>query len=300
MYWDLGGNYLKYELPSNKILTKIDHLPFSAFDYGLLHRVLLNKQSALANYTLFDLNKPTKQEKVDGVTGATPPKLKGSFVPGALYTSYTLWHIVYRQKITIQQYTSTKLLNSSWTNYLLENPELGGQQLALNYLILADKQIDSSRRLSTILDTADNELAMLCIDKLYESKTSQQSLTEILPRKYLTTNNNEIKAKILTIWSEQSYLTDKIYSALVQQLGSNSSTIDLEIQILNKNQRWPDFVYYSIYDKVKITHHLIRREKLNELLLSRANEYPKKFKKLLKKEKFISRDDKANIPYPTK
>lgn len=96
IYWTITGRYLGYVLPHEQELTKKKHVTFSGADYDILHNLLADSLSLLANYTLVDiLPKITDTLSVDAVSGATIPDLTPYIVADAAYTSHTLWHLVY-------------------------------------------------------------------------------------------------------------------------------------------------------------------------------------------------------------
>ncbi len=98
VYWDLLGNFSRFEVPDSRPLTKWDHLEFIREDYLKLEEILGDKNSVLGTVrdvnALFDPSTKKISEKVDAVTGATRETLKNAVVPGAVYSSYTLWHVV--------------------------------------------------------------------------------------------------------------------------------------------------------------------------------------------------------------
>lgn len=97
IFWDLAGNFTKFDTLPGAPLTKYDHKLFSPEDYTKLHSTLMNKNSILEiknKNELIDSNLTRYSEKLDGVTGATAKEIKSSVVDGAIYSTYTLWHIV--------------------------------------------------------------------------------------------------------------------------------------------------------------------------------------------------------------
>ncbi len=130
IYWDLLGNYQKFELPRDRILTKLDHIPFTNSDYEKLQKILSNEYSILKNYNIDELvgGKSIPVEGgIDAVTGATLKTIKNEVVDGAVYTCYTLWHYVHGLiKDRIQEITTsyphdqllTLFLNSDHYPYL--------------------------------------------------------------------------------------------------------------------------------------------------------------------------------------
>lgn len=104
LYWNLAGNYAGYGVYEELPLTKFDHDEFVAADHQKMHQLLLDNGSVLSRKKLedlFDKNaEPAKKveykgEEVDAVSGATLKEIKESIIEGALYSCYTLWHLVH-------------------------------------------------------------------------------------------------------------------------------------------------------------------------------------------------------------
>ncbi|WP_338395505.1 hypothetical protein [Fulvitalea axinellae] len=89
LFWDENGNYCGFKTPKKHGLTKIDHRPFSESDYKALDAFLRKDNPPFENMEPVQL--------VDGITGATVPELKSHCVPGAVFTTYTLWQIAHSQ-----------------------------------------------------------------------------------------------------------------------------------------------------------------------------------------------------------
>src|SRR3546814_12757331 len=78
--------------------SKNDHLEFMQDDYIKLHKLLSDNNSIIKRKSKSELLDDTKtrvSEVVDAVTGATALEVKEAVVDGALYSSYTIYHIVY-------------------------------------------------------------------------------------------------------------------------------------------------------------------------------------------------------------
>ncbi|WP_295119776.1 hypothetical protein [uncultured Chitinophaga sp.] len=96
LYWDLLGNYVRYDFPPGEILTKADHRPFKPDDYTKLQGILANTSSIFSELQMADLIAPGTEnlaDSADGKTGATPKKLKTEVIEGAVYTCFTIWHL---------------------------------------------------------------------------------------------------------------------------------------------------------------------------------------------------------------
>jgi hypothetical protein len=101
-YWDLLGNYIRYEMPEGKILTKIDHEEFEEKDYQKLADILSRSNSIFADLKMEDLltsGTDSLTDNVDAKTGATLKTIKNDVIDGAVYTCYTLWHIAYGKQV---------------------------------------------------------------------------------------------------------------------------------------------------------------------------------------------------------
>jgi hypothetical protein len=97
IFWDLIGDYARFDTLAGYPLTKNDHLLFSSEDYYKLQATLKDFNSILGRKSeneLLDNNRNRYSKKLDAVTGATDLQIKNAVVDGALYSTYTLWHLV--------------------------------------------------------------------------------------------------------------------------------------------------------------------------------------------------------------
>ncbi len=96
IYWTGSGNFLGINLPTNEILTKTDHKPFTWEDYQKLNEILADSNSVLRTFSIRNLTLLNKtNENTDAHTGATQTSMNDYVVKDAAYTSFTLWHTVY-------------------------------------------------------------------------------------------------------------------------------------------------------------------------------------------------------------
>ncbi|WP_212592845.1 hypothetical protein [Spirosoma terrae] len=123
-YWDLLGNYTRYDLPPNQILTKMDHEAFKPEDYDKLRDILANSNSLLKDVAMDDLvGKGTENlaDSVDAKAGATLKTVKNEVIDGAVYTCYTLWHLAHGNVVNeirriTETYQNDQLLHSFLTS----------------------------------------------------------------------------------------------------------------------------------------------------------------------------------------
>ncbi|GAB3163305.1 hypothetical protein [Telluribacter humicola] len=171
LYWDLLGNFKKYELPPDKPLTKFDHDPFTEEDHQKLSSILSNKTSLLRDYdmkALVDDNVKRSSSVVDATTGATSNTIKDEVVGGALYTTHTLWHIAngaVAQKIL--QHTEGRFTDSLLV-HMLRSDQFQYQFYALNK-IPAGATNKYLPHLIRLVATGDSYVPFFAIEKLPEA-----------------------------------------------------------------------------------------------------------------------------------
>lgn len=143
-YWDLMGNYQKFDMPENEVLTKTDHREFQEKDYAKLQEILSRETSILAELKMEDLVVKGTENISDSAnikTGATLKTIKNEVIEGAVFTCYTLWHIAHGQaseeikKIT-ETYVSPKLLH-----HFLNSDNHHYQYWAMEKVIKADGHV---------------------------------------------------------------------------------------------------------------------------------------------------------------
>ena len=139
VYWDLLGNFTRFEVPEYPPLTKWDHLEFSTEDYIKLGEILRDKNSVLGTVkdvnTLFDPSTKKISATVDAVTGATRETIKNAVVPGAVYSSYTLWQVVNGEIPSRIQQNTLSYRGQDLINKFLLSENYHYHYEALDYLV---------------------------------------------------------------------------------------------------------------------------------------------------------------------
>jgi hypothetical protein len=123
-YWDLLGNYERFDLPTGKVLTKVDHDEFKSEDYEKLQDILAQPNSIFSELQMEDLivkGTESLTDSVDAKAGATLKTIKNQVIDGAVYTCYTLWHIAYGKAVPeikkiIETYKNDALLHQFLTS----------------------------------------------------------------------------------------------------------------------------------------------------------------------------------------
>lgn len=136
LFWHVTGRYLGFELSGNEFLSKTEHKHFTPDEYDQLHELLANSLSPLAQYSLEELvpAKDSTANKVDAVSAATIAAVLDHIVEGAVYTTYTLWHIVYGTTQKEIEKLTAENLTPLLTLRLLNNEVLKDKIWALNHI----------------------------------------------------------------------------------------------------------------------------------------------------------------------
>ena len=216
LYWKLNGEYLKYDQPGKEILTKINHEPFTQSDYKLLDEILRGPDPRYGNSV-----KPSpaeskkgnsstvqskavfmkKSEMVDGISGATLPELKGQFVPGALYTTYTIWELAHSSRLKMLNHTRKNLFKEKYYTYFLENEDLGCRDYLLQTLAAkAGGKSSMTNTLMSIADTTNETLATYCINQLNYAEVELDTVQKVLGRKFFGESSLEMKKTVIQKW----------------------------------------------------------------------------------------------------
>jgi hypothetical protein len=133
LYWNVTGRYLGFELPNGEFLSKTEHVPFINQEYDKLNQLLADPDSKLAHYAIGDLAPEAHNGKVDGITSATISEVLESVVKGAVYTTYSLWHLVYGRAKTEAENLTLQKLNNRLILEILSSPDVSDRIWILNH-----------------------------------------------------------------------------------------------------------------------------------------------------------------------
>jgi len=137
LYWDLIGNYKKFEVEKGSALTKVNHEPFTNSDLKRLHEILLDKKSALAEVDKMAMTKKSKMpkdKKVDAVSSATILSLRNDVIIGAGYTCYDLWHLANGAITELIKENTQKFSDIEIFKHMLKSKNIEENVFAINSL----------------------------------------------------------------------------------------------------------------------------------------------------------------------
>ncbi|KPL11755.1 MAG: hypothetical protein AMS26_19560 [Bacteroides sp. SM23_62] len=236
LYWTMTGRYLGFELPVGEFLSKTEHVEFNDKEYKKMHTLLSDPYSLLVNFSMDELA-PEKNVETDAVSSATISDVLAFTVEGAVYTTYTMWHLVYgdtRRKIikmTEQELTIGLLeiilkssdvedrvwgLNHIW-GYVKPTDKLYDlifENIQNDNIYLAEKAIEvippeaSSAasiqlRLLNCFNSANNELKRLILNKLQDASTLHGKTIENLASG-IYEYNDPVITDILALFAKHS------------------------------------------------------------------------------------------------
>ncbi len=227
IYWNLIGNYLNYDTVAGRPLTKHDHLPFVGADYEKLHEILTDQNSVLERKSLdelFDRDSLRQSNTVDATTGATDQAIKYAIVEGALYTSYTLWHLVNGNiKSKIQEHTKA-IYSPELAEGLLKSEDYQEQLFALKQFEEKDFKVYFDHVLNLMVSS--NPLLELYIlkkipDAMWREPTFQNQLISAFPE--LTPNGRGLLfSKLSNLNTIETscliFLSDHIHEMSISQI----------------------------------------------------------------------------------
>ena len=269
-YWDILGNFKKFQpLPDNP-LTKLDHQPFTKWDYEHLHTILTDSSPPFMHLKKGQLieEAPSKERGIDGISGATVTILKDYMIEGAVYTCYTLWHIANGDiefqlaeytKQNLQEALIHKLLQSQETEvqyFLIENLKPKYYELFLDELM-------------TLHENADRFLVSRFIQKipidLLKSPKVQNYMAKHLNQLDLSSEIRLLKK----LNANQILLTDAASHALVDRINSFDFIRNEQIILLIGKQLNTENIYLlenllNILNKQKITLSLTSFNQLSK------------------------------------
>ncbi len=157
IYWDKLGRYNRFELPDGIDLEKAAGENFSSSDYEKLDAILKNENSSLQDVYKNEIVGTIGSEGADAMSGATILIEKSSYVEGAVWTCYSLWHWVHGEtKQIIRDITGDSYSISTLQNLLQQK---NYQKFAIQQLT---KRNDfSEKTVDLILKVVEKNLELL-------------------------------------------------------------------------------------------------------------------------------------------
>lgn len=285
LYWNLNGFYQRFDQPIGEILTKADHQPFTPEDYLLLDEILrgpdprygtphiddspgdVKRHSNQSNPAPSQSNKQliSKYDMIDGVSGATMIQHQSKFVPGALYTTYTIWGLANDFRHHMYDYTMKHLMTEKNTLAFLNTPSLGMQRTTLEHILSTKNNAEErTNYLMELLPAAEEQLATLIVSLLYPEDFQKETVLKLLNEKFYISKSLELRRTILYKFV-YSPCPDYILIKLSESIPLIES-LDYEIMsVYSGKSVWPDEVLGNILKSIETLPHDRRYVWLNYL-----------------------------------
>lgn len=226
LYWNVTGRYLGFKLPLGEFLSKAEHEPFTADEYEELNKILADEHSALGGFTYNQLIlKPqTQLLEVDGVTGATAPAIANYIVPGAVYTTYKLWHFTHGQAKEEVQKLTIKALNSDLIAQILTSDDKFDRIWVLSQMNNITINPDLASMIINMIDDADYSLSERALFSINPGLLSVDSLQLLLLSKLLN-NQYSLQKLIIAKLNQAPSLAKQVTVSLAKRIESFSPEI---------------------------------------------------------------------------
>jgi len=274
VYWDLVGNFERFELLPDKPLTKLKHEPFTEKEYQRFTELLSNTTPTLSKYKKHELT--TKIQNIDGVSGATVAAVKDETIPGAVFTCFTMWHLVHGEVVDSIQKNTTQLLSEKVVRkIIIYKSEIG------DYYLLQHLNDNQFRLYLTDL------LPLSVRNNWFYSKLFFESVPEVLVsmaefQDYFIDNYSGLEyigqISLLKKLQNKS-ISGQLAMTLLNNLSGNTNSTELTLKIISFNSKQlEDTVLKLMTEKIINQSIRINPELSNQLLSSL------KYRKTLKTE----------------
>lgn len=287
LYWNITGRYLGFELPEGEFLSKSEHEPFVRNEYEQLNKILADSDSPLRNiaYNQLVLGPPPNSDDIDAVSSATSPAVLAHTVPGAVYTTFMLWHTIYGTTQREAEDITIKMLSPELIFKILESPNPNDMMWALNHINgyinltpeLREKIIQfidndnyslSERALNSIdpnelefasqilllekFHTTDYSIKRIIIDKLKEAPQLSPEVTRDLADN-LRNLNGEILSRVLETFQKHNVSNKKIFHRIAPILENDNYFISKKVYDFLTNREIKDKKIEQLLRKYKKT-----------------------------------------------
>ena len=244
IFWNELGFYTGLTLPAGVQLEKAKGASFTELDYQKLDSILSDRKSGLKDVYKEEVTGSETSEGADALSGATIILDKKSYVKGAVWTSYTLWHWANGDINGIIRNITGDVKSVAELREYLTGDDYEQKIFALQQL--TRRKVFDNETFQLIIDQAtidERELLKLILDYI-EKAPSKQYYPSI--EQVLTTSSSKGRLLSLNSLLKTTLVPPKAYFALlIRQLGTsvNYQEIQLVLQILNqKNVISPDIV----------------------------------------------------------
>lgn len=222
LYWDCTGDFFGLEVYGEH-LTKTDHSVFAQADYAKLLDILHNDWSLLREYDFEELTSEpaemigVENGRADAASGATRKEIASEAVENAVYTTYTLWHLIHNgEKEQLIDLTVEKLNTGDLTGSILN---IGTGKYTLFLLdLLAQSRIEGGDRLIALImqglgETNNPHLQDLALKSLGNLEIDSDNIQRKIAHVYVS-SPADIRLRIVSALRKITRISNELYAAL--------------------------------------------------------------------------------------
>lgn len=234
LFWDCTGDFLGLEVYGEH-LTKTDHSNFSEADYARLMEILVNDWSILREYDFGELTDGTTEKPggaADATSGATRKEIASEAVKDAVYTTYTLWHLVHDgEKEKLMALTVDQLLHDSLRVDLLESGKKKYHLFLMD--LFAQSKIDQDENLMRLIlreleSAKDPDLVNVALKALARADASGRDVQLQLAQVYVSAPD-DLRLRILIALQNTRPVSEALYRALEDDLRVDNDWYNIRI-----------------------------------------------------------------------
>lgn len=233
IFWDLSGSYLRFDTIRGFGLTKFDHKPLTNGDYAKLHKILKDKNSILRDKEvdeLVNVQNKVVSLKVDAVTSATDLTVAESVVEGAVYSTYTLWHLVNGNASDKIRSHTMEISDNKMISAFLQSENTNYQTLGID-IITNNNYEPYTNQIFSLLKSSDSYIQKKLLKSLsvdfFKNKDNQERLSQNF--NYLDDFNKEELLKKLSVIGDLSQHAIETLSSHTAILTYNQAKIFITI-----------------------------------------------------------------------
>lgn len=280
IYWHLNGEYMKFDQPEGEILTKLDHVPFTEADYELLDEIIKDMdprkdQIGTSDYSEANPKEDShtspsvamgdvidKHDMVDGISGATLPEIKSQFVPGALYTTYTIWGLANDSRYKMSTYTREQLF-PKYAKHLIAHEDLECRGDVIEWMASKSDQEDARVKvLINLIDSGDSLMQSAALSQMYFNYYELDEIQAVLDRTFYGESTFMIQRNIIWDWA-YNFTPSTTLIKLSSNLLAYEEHFPEMMAVFENKTEYPEGVVENMtiaYPKLKADNQLIMQK----------------------------------------
>lgn len=268
IFWDLSGDFKGIEIYKDP-LTKTDHSVFKPADYTKLISILENDWSVLREYSMADLTE-SPDDKVDGTSGATKKEISDESVENAVYTTFTLWHLIHQgEKEQLAVLSSGLLSRPVFLKEILAANSEKYQQLILNQYVLGNVPVSPDLKnliAKTLSDPKKIGLFQSALEALARTSLADSTFQNQIGRIYAGADVKQ-KVSILSSLKGDYILYPALYTPVALSLDIDDEWLAIKIlSVLAHAESHTEFVRDRI-NKLKSSSNTMLLEAIGKMRL---------------------------------